>query len=308
VQLSEVHTPQEAANVVARTQDQLAQQLGDPNADLRDEALGAMSETLAAEPQTRALASAIQREDAAAASQALNDISAQADKLSDVERQSLARALQRAANVGRSDSRTASALRDAAQALSSNANAQQSLSQVDAALRDSIQASQAQAALNTTQQELREMQSRLASGQPLTTPADQAAGYALAPNGDAQPLTNGTPVALNGGSPNQTVSDPSAGQGGGAGTGPVSSAVQPLAAAGAQAAENVFVPGRVSDSSGDQPQQVDQPFTVRGAPRPYRDVLTQYAQSSRDYVDRPDISPAVRDLVKQYFQDLESAQ
>ena len=34
----------------------------------------------------------------------------------------------------------------------------------------------------------------------------------------------------------------------------------------------------------------------------------QYAQSSREYVDRPDISPAVRDLVKQYFQDLQSGQ
>jgi hypothetical protein len=47
---------------------------------------------------------------------------------------------------------------------------------------------------------------------------------------------------------------------------------------------------------------------VSGAPRPYRDVLNQYAQSSRDYVDRPDISPAVRDLVKQYFQQLENNQ
>ena len=53
---------------------------------------------------------------------------------------------------------------------------------------------------------------------------------------------------------------------------------------------------------------VNHPFSVSGAPRPYRDVLSQYAQSSRDYVDRPDISPAVRDLVKQYFQELENNQ
>jgi hypothetical protein len=53
---------------------------------------------------------------------------------------------------------------------------------------------------------------------------------------------------------------------------------------------------------------VNQPFSVTGAPRPYRDVLNQYAQSSRDYVDRPGISPAVRDLVKQYFQELENNQ
>jgi hypothetical protein len=37
-------------------------------------------------------------------------------------------------------------------------------------------------------------------------------------------------------------------------------------------------------------------------------VLAEYAQSSRAYVDRPDVSPAVRELVKQYFQQLEDGQ
>jgi hypothetical protein len=69
----------------------------------------------------------------------------------------------------------------------------------------------------------------------------------------------------------------------------------------------VFVPGRAGNGPADQ-DLTDQPFTVRGAPRPYRDVLGQYAQSGRDYVDRPEVSPAVRDLVKQYFQQLEEGQ
>jgi hypothetical protein len=72
-------------------------------------------------------------------------------------------------------------------------------------------------------------------------------------------------------------------------------------------AENVFVPGREANGPASQ-DLVDQPFMVRGQPRPYRDVLSQYAASSRDYVDRPDVSPAVRDLVKQYFQSLEEGQ
>jgi len=79
------------------------------------------------------------------------------------------------------------------------------------------------------------------------------------------------------------------------------------AAANGPAAENVFVPGRIGDGGVDQ-SLTDQAFTVRGAPRPYRDVLGQYAQSGRDYVDRPDVSPAVRELVKQYFQQLEEGQ
>ena len=74
------------------------------------------------------------------------------------------------------------------------------------------------------------------------------------------------------------------------------------------ASRSSSVPGRASDGLTDQLDQTNQPFTVRGAPRPYRDVLSQYAQTSRDYVDRPDVSPAVRDLVKQYFQQLEEGQ
>jgi len=307
-QLKEAQTEQDAANVVARAQDQLGQQLGDPNADLRDEALAAMSETLAAEPQTKALGDALQREDPQAASQSIKDIADHADHLSDVERQSLARALQRAANVGRSDAKTSAALRDASQAVASNSNAQQALSQADTALRESIQASQSQAQLNVTQQQLRELQNRLASGQPVNSSADQPSAFGVVPDATAQALSSGTPVALDSGSASQTVSDPSNGEGGGAGNGSALNAYQQQAAPGAQAAENVFIPGRPNDSAGDQPQPVDQPFTVRGAPRPYRDVLNQYAQSSRDYVDRPDISPAVRDLVKQYFQDLEQGQ
>jgi hypothetical protein len=73
------------------------------------------------------------------------------------------------------------------------------------------------------------------------------------------------------------------------------------------AAETVFVPGREGTGAADLDRNlVEQPFTLRGAPRPYRDVLSQYAASGRDYVDRPDVSPAVRDLVKQYFQQLEA--
>jgi hypothetical protein len=296
-QLREAGTPQEATAILSQMQDQASQQLVDPNADLRDEALAAMSETLAAEPQTRALANAIQHEDAQAASQAVQDLAAHADQLSDVERQSLSRALQRAANVGRSDPRTSTALRDASQSLSPRA-----LSQLDAALRDSIQASQSQAQVNATLDQLHELQNRLASGQPLPSASPQSAGSSV----DAS--ISGTPVAVSSGTASRTVTDPTTGQNGtGAGTGAASPG-QAQSASDAQASENVFVPGRINPGSSDQPQQVDQPFSVRGAPRPYRDVLSQYAQSSRDYVDRPDISPAVRDLVKQYFQQLESDQ
>jgi hypothetical protein len=304
-ELSQTHTQQEASAVLARAQDQVSQQLGDPNADLRDEALAAMSETLAAEPRTQPLADALQREDPRAASQALGDLAAQADQLSDVERQSLSRALQRAANVGRGDARTSSALRDASQALANGSSPQAALSQADAAMRDAMQASQSQAAVNSTVQQLRELQTRLASGQQLSSPDDAP----LQPSSDGNTAgadSSATPVALDARG-SRTVTDPSSGQNAsGAGVGPASDQSGSQPPPTGQAAESVFVPGRPGNGPADQ-DLVDQPFTVRGAPRPYRDVLNQYAQTSRDYVDRPDISPAVRDLVKQYFQELEQS-
>ncbi len=169
--LNHTHSQQAASAILARTQDQLNQQLGDPNADLRDEALAAMSETLAAEPQTQALASALQQENAQATSDAIRDISSKADSLSDVERQALSRALQRASNVGRSDTSSSSALANAAQAVASGQSTDAAMSQMDAALRDSIQASQSQAAVDATAQQLHDLQTRLASGAPLTSPA-----------------------------------------------------------------------------------------------------------------------------------------
>jgi hypothetical protein len=305
-ELNRTQNQQAASAVLARTQDQISQQLGDPNADLRDEALAAMSETLAAEPQTQALGDALQHEDANAASRAISDMAARSDQLSDVERQALSRALQRAANVGRSDPNTASALRNASQAVANGASAKSALSQADAALRQSIEASQSQAALEATLQQLRELQTRVASGQPMTTPSDRSLAQQMSASGTPTGLASGTPVALDAAGSRQ-VTDPTSGQNGkSGGVGPGSDNNAGQAPPQGQAAENVFVPGRIGNGASQQ-DLVDQPFTIRGAPRPYRDVLNQYAQSSRDYVDRPDISPAVRDLVKQYFQELEQS-
>ena len=85
VEINRVRTQKEATAIFARTQDQLSAQLADPNSDLRDEALAAMSETLAAEPLSRQLGDAIQHEDAQATSDAVKALSQQADQLSVVD-------------------------------------------------------------------------------------------------------------------------------------------------------------------------------------------------------------------------------
>ncbi|HEY0581106.1 MAG TPA: hypothetical protein VGE94_02930 [Chloroflexota bacterium] len=477
-ELQQARTQREAAAIVARAQDLVDQQLTDPNADLRDEALAAMSETLAAEPLTRALGDALQHEDAASASQALGALMTGADRLSDVQRQALSRALQRAANVGRAEPASASALRAAAQALlddatastaaggagqptvasggqaggggeqaangaggtdaqgqpgldgrgatgaaatnadganpeASNADAagraatdpgqsatrangqpngspnnpnnpndpnnpngatnaaneadpanpqqpgtatvantadpnnaangqtsrtginpnnqaaatvrepgraRAALAAADVALSQAIQAARGQAAVRATTQRLRDVQTQLGPG--YTVRPEDLAQLMTGQGKDAGstsgfPLPAGTPVAIdsvNGGA-SFGLRDPSMQPGGGAGQGVANLASRGAAdrAAGSidpsqsVAAENVFVPGREGNGPTDR-DLIDQPFTVRGAPRPYRDVLSQYAQSSRDYVDRPDVSPAVRDMVKDYFLKLEEGQ
>jgi hypothetical protein len=307
-ELNRVHTQQQATAILARTQDQLGQQLTDPNAALRDEALAAMSETLAAEPLARPLGEALQHEDARAASEAVKALAAQADQLSDVQRQALSRALQRASNVGRSDARSAAALKEAARSIAAGESAQSALAATDAALRESIQAANAQAALQQTTQRLRDVSAQLEGRMPLNPDGPPTSGSTFDRTGLPSGLAElGTPVALDS-SAIGGLRDPSAATGSGAGIGPADPAAgRALAAATGPAAENVFVPGRAGDGTVDQ-SLTDQPFTVRGAPRPYRDVLNQYAQSGRDYVDRPDVSPAVRDLVKQYFQKLEEGQ
>jgi hypothetical protein len=307
-ELNRVHTQQEATAILARTQDQLGQQLADPNATLRDEAIAAMSETLAAEPLARPLGDALQHEDAQATSDAVKALAAQADQLSDVQRQALSRALQRASNVGRSDPRSAAALREAARSIAAGESAQSALAATDAALREAIQAANAQASLQQTTQRLRDMSAQLSGRMPLNPDAPPTSGSAVDRTGQPNGLTElGTPVALDSTSIGG-LRDPSAAPGSGAGIGPAdAAAARAQAAAAGPAAENVFVPGRAGAGAVDQ-SLTDQPFTVRGAPRPYRDVLNQYAQSGRDYVDRPDVSPAVRDLVKQYFQKLEEGQ
>ena len=287
---------------------------------LRDEALAAMSETLAAEPQTQALASALQQENAQATSDAVRNITSKADSLSDVERQALSRALQRAANVGRSDARSSSALSNAAQAVAAGASADAAMSQVDAALRDSIQASQSQAAVEATAQQLHDLQARLLAFwgsadriRALTRrqhrPRRQRAGRArpiaiIRASGTPRSAARRRRGSLDIWSPHGSGSRPRARASARARTLP-RARCRPTR----KPPRTSSCPGRAGNGSADQSQDVvTQPFSVTGAPRPYRDVLNQYAQSSRDYVDRPDISPAVRDLVKQYFQELESNQ
>jgi hypothetical protein len=307
-ELARAQSERDALSILARTEEQLGQ-LGNPSAADLEEALAAMSETLTQEPTTRSLGETLQRNEPGGAAEAMQALEQRVDQLSDVQRQALSRALQRASNVGRSDPRTAAALREAARAVAANEPSEAALEEASAALREALETTRSEAALRATAQRLQDLRANLGSESVPTSLEDLSVlGEGAMPN---TPGMDGDPLAINPGlgqRGNPAVGEPGTDGGlersvtGGVGGQQLGQTGQPLAPG--TASENVFVPGRVSEGPSDQEVQ-QQPFTLRGQPRPYREVLSEYAQSGRDYVDRAAVSSSVRGLVKQYFADLE---
>jgi hypothetical protein len=307
-ELGQTHTERAAAAVLARAAQDM-QQLGDPNAEARDQALAAMSETLSQEPLARSLGDALQNNDSRATRDAIDTMRQHAGQLSEPQRQALSRALQRAANVGRADSRSSNALRDAARALAAGESPDAQMQEASASLEQAMQAAAAEAALRAAGQRLQDVRTELSqtaqgiqpsAEQPLTGEPGQSAG---------SPSLTGTPVPIDasslrrGGAAGESRTDAAAERSTSGGVGGADlSQGQP--ANTVEPSESIFIPGRVGDGPSDN-DAIQQPFTVRGAPRPYREVIGQYAQSGRDYVDRAEVPSSVREMVRQYFSDLE---
>jgi hypothetical protein len=308
--LSQARSEQAAAAVLARAQQDI-QQLTDPSGDSRDQALSAMSETLSAEPLTQPLGEALQNNDPQATRQAIDEMRQNAGQLTEPQRQALSRALQRAANVGRADSRTSNALRDAAAAVASGDQADDQLQQASQSLEEAMQAAAGDASLRAASQRLHDVRtemSQTAQGippqgdQPMTSEPGQS-GFSPAASGTSVPID--ASAARSGGSSAGSGQDDASAQqrasGGGIGGADLS---QGQPASSVDPSESVFVPGRPGEGASDN-ANIQQPFTVRGSPRPYREVIGQYAQNGRDYVDRASVPSSVRELVRQYFSDLE---
>jgi hypothetical protein len=299
---------------LTRAEQQLMQ-LGDTGADAREQALGAMSETLAQEPLTRQLSDALQRSDARDASQALDALRDQSNQLSDSQRQALARALQRAANVGRADSRSSNALRDAARAVSAGENPSNQLNDAAQSIEEAMQASAAESAIRQATQRMQDVRTELTTGTPPPGESSQDRSYEgqMGQSGTMPGPGSGTAVPIDVAVARARAAALGVGRsepvpnGEGGTTGGVTGAdlTNGQAPAATDPSESIFIPGRAGDGPTDNQDNVQQPFTIRGAPRPFREVIGQYAQQGRDYVDHASVPPNVRELVRQYFADLE---
>jgi hypothetical protein len=313
LELGQARSQRDAVAALTRAEQQIGQ-LGDPSADAREQAIEAMSETLTQEPLTRRLGDALQRSDAQAAAEALQALRQNGDSLSEAQRQALAKALQRAANVGRADARGSAALREAARAVAAGESADSQLQEAASSIEEAMQAAAAEAALRSTTQRVQDMRTALTTGTPPGEPAPEEGydprngQYALMPG-----MPSGTAVPIDAALARRGATTPGEGQSdagpggerlrmGGVG---ISEFGAGQAAPDAEPSESIFIPGRVGDGPTDNNDAIPQPFSIRGAPRPYREVLGQYAQNGRDYVDRAAVSPTVRELVRQYFAELE---
>jgi hypothetical protein len=185
-----------------------------------------------------------------------------------------------------------------------------------ASIEEAMKATAAEAAIRSATQRLQDVRSELVSGTPAQMaqePYDNYMGQSayLPPNisGTAVPidasLARGAARGASGLSRSDAETGGEHGKSGGVGGAELGSG-QP--ASDAEASESVFVPGRSGDGPTDGQENMQQPFSIRGAPRPYREVISQYAQQGRDYVDRAAVPPNVRELVRQYFADLEGGQ
>jgi len=310
--VSQAKSQKDAVAALTRAEQELLQ-MGDTGADAREQALGAMSETLTQEPLTRRLGDALQRSDAQAASEALQALREQSSQLSDPQRQALARALQRASNVGRADSRSSNAMREAARAVGAGDSADNSLDEAAQSIEQAMQASTAEAAIREATQRLQDVRADMSNG---AAPGDRnrddsyeglmgQAGFVPGQgSGTAVPIDSALARSRSAQGVGRSEPAPGTEQGTSGGvSGAELSNGQP--AASAEPSESIFIPGRAGDGAVDNQDNVQQPFTIRGAPRPFREVIGQYAQQGRDYAEHASVPPNVRELVRQYFADLE---
>ncbi len=313
--------------VTARSQDEAQQALAqgqqavkrlvDPAASSKERGLEAAGAQLSGSPQTQALGDALGALDSPGTSAALQQLAAQLSSMSDDERQALAQSLKRSAAAARGNPAAAGALQNASRAATDpSADASRQLQATASELDAALQAARAQSALADAARRLGDAQQSLTSdavgpaADSSTNP--DASGAEAGPPQLASASAGGSPGDMESVPPSDaantsgmaTLADGAGGSGhqGGLAAGSVSS--QPAPSTAGVAAESVFVPGRRTD----QPEQeVDTApsATSAGQSHPYTDVLAQYAQSGRDYVDHSNMSADVRDLVKQYFSELE---
>ncbi len=337
-QLDQTGDVSSALAAVSRTEQSLRSQIP-PGGEGAAASLSAEARALQQNALTRPLGDALAAKDAAALARATQALQSALAKLTPEQRSAVARALQEAANAGRDSAAGADAelangsLRAAAQAIQqgdlSEASAQ--LGAAQSALSGEISASQTADTILRTISGLDRARDTINGAAATSTPGparssqggqsgqtgnDQAsAGVGQGQSGASQ--TNAASGSGGSGSAQEQGAGGQAGNGssgsgtvgangnqpggtGGRGTGGGRSGALP---GQSTPGDQVYIPGQAGN--GEAIQQAGPAGPALGAEVPYQQVIGQYAQNAREHLDRRDLPPNVRDLVRKYFVGLE---
>jgi len=286
----------DAQQILAQAQAKIAQ-LQDPNAANKAQAVAAASSALqgssnaSLQALAKALANSNTVEGRRQLAKALQDLAAQASKMTAAQRAQLAQQIEQAANATSQDPKLSAALHQLAKAIADG-------NQSDIAdASNAVQAAANDAAATQAQ----------ASAIDQATQGLQQAANALAAATDGSNTGQGQGQNQNQGQGQGQGQNQNQGQGqGGAGHG--SSGGNTGAGHQQGKDEQVFVPGKTGTGTSSQTTGGDNAVTPSGSSVPYSEVVKQYDQMAHDAIDNSNIPPDLKDLVHGYYNTLEGQQ
>jgi hypothetical protein len=258
-------------------------------------------------------------------SKALQNLAAQASKMTAAQRAQLAQQLEQAANQASQNPALSSALHQLAKAITDNNPSE--ISDASKAVQEAAQqdaANQAQSnAINQATQSLQQSANALASNTDNSTTQAQS-GQNQGQNGLQNQNNQNSVNSQNQGQSNQASQSQTQGQGqvqgqnnqsnqgkgqgkgqsqGGQGQGGKGGSNSP----GNQQGKNdqVYVPGQISSGASTQTTGNNNNTVQQGNSVPYNQVIQQYSQAAHDAIDNSNAPPDVKDLVHNYFDTLE---
>jgi hypothetical protein len=310
--LQQAKTETQVQQALAQAQAQLNQQ-HNPQASNQAQANAAASSALqsSSNANLKALGNALANNDSKQVSQNLQKLGSQIDKMSPQQRTQLAQQLENAANQAGQDQALSSALHQAAKAVADGNQSE---------VNDAAQAMQAASAqnaatqakensINNTAQSLQQVANTLAastdgsnnqnqeqtqSTQSQQGQAQQGQGQQAQGQGQGQQAQQGQGQGQQGQGQGQ-----SQGQGQGTGSSNGNNGT------GTNKNEQVMIPGQISSGSSTQSADNNTGIVQAGNSVPYSQVIQQYNQMAHDEIDNSNISSDQKDLVHNYFNQLE---
>jgi hypothetical protein len=306
--LQQAKTDTQTQQALAQAQAQLNQQRN-PQASNQAQANAAASSALQSSNNAnlKALGNALANNDSKQVSQNLQKLGSQIDKLSPQQRTQVAQQLENAANQAGQNQALSSALYQAAKAIDDGNQSE---------VNDAAQAMQAASAqnaatqakensINSTAQSLQQVANNLAASTDGSNNQSQGqTQQAQGQQGQGQQAQQGQGQGQQG-QGQQTQQGQGQGQEQGQGQGQGTGSSNGNNGTGNSKNEQVTIPGQISSGSSTQSADNNTGIVQTGNSVPYSQVIQQYNQMAHDEIDNSDISSDQKDLVHNYFNQLE---